>query len=117
MMMADKESPKKPFVNNCNNKNKKKKKRGGAKRKMTLEQTVAYKAVSEWVFLDQSNSGSNSTGFGDGFLDDFGVQWYQPKEKLVFEFHSHTTCSDGFLSPTKLVERAHQKGVSLLLSL
>ncbi|KAI3445723.1 hypothetical protein Pfo_002388 [Paulownia fortunei] len=113
-MMADKESPKKPIVNNSNNKKKKKKKRGGAKRKMTLEQTVAYKAVSEWVFLDQSNSSSNSMSFGDAFLDDFGVQWYQPKEKLVFEFHSHTTCSDGFLSPTKLVERAHQKGVKVL---
>ncbi|KAK6156908.1 hypothetical protein DH2020_011156 [Rehmannia glutinosa] len=111
MMMADKESPKKPMVNS---KKKKKNKRGGAKRKITLEQTVAYKAVSEWVFLEQSNGGggsSNSMSFGDGFIDDFGVQWYQPKEKLVFEFHCHTTCSDGFLSPTKLVERAHSKGV------
>ncbi|KAK6135392.1 hypothetical protein DH2020_030903 [Rehmannia glutinosa] len=65
-------------------------------------------------FLEQSNGGggsSNSMSFGDGFIDDFGVQWYQPKEKLVFEFHCHTTCSDGFLSPTKLVERAHSKGV------
>lgn len=111
-MMADKESPKKPIVNN---KKKKKKKRGGAKRKMTLEQTVAYKAVSEWVFLDQSNTSSNSMSFVDAFLDDFGVQWYQPKEKLVFEFHSHTTCSDGFLSPSKLVERAHHKGVSFVV--
>ncbi|KAL3814421.1 hypothetical protein ACJIZ3_015689 [Penstemon smallii] len=111
-MMGDKENPKKPIVNN--NKKKKKKKRGGAKRKMNLEQTVAYKAVSEWVFLDQSNGCNNSLSFGDAFLDDFGVQWYQPKEKLVFEFHSHTTCSDGFLSPTKLVERAHQNGVKVL---
>ncbi|PIN09723.1 phosphoribosyl 1,2-cyclic phosphate 1,2-diphosphodiesterase [Handroanthus impetiginosus] len=114
-MMADKDSPKKPIVNNSNNKNKKKKKRGGAKRRMTHEQTVAYKSVSEWVFLEnQSNSSSNSVSFDDGFLDDFGVQWYQPKEKLVFEFHSHTTCSDGFLSPTKLVERAHRNGVKVL---
>ncbi|KAL8061004.1 hypothetical protein ABFX02_02G060500 [Erythranthe guttata] len=108
-----------------NSKKKKKKKRGGSKRKMTLEQTVAYKAVSDWVFLDQSNSGAGAGGGGgsnnnnsgifvDAFLDDFGVQWYQPKEKLVFEFHSHTTCSDGFLSPTKLVERAHHKGVKVL---
>ncbi|GER55519.1 DNA polymerase III PolC-type [Striga asiatica] len=106
-MMGDKENPKKPMGNNGK---KKKKKRGGAKRKMTLEQTVAYKAVSEWIFLDQSNSNCNPLSFGDPFLDDFGVKWYQPKEKLVFEFHCHTTCSDGFLSPTKLVERAHQKG-------
>ncbi|KAL3617265.1 hypothetical protein CASFOL_038810 [Castilleja foliolosa] len=51
-MMGDKEIPKKPMVNNSK---KKKNKRGGAKRKITLEQTVAYKAVSDWVFLDQSN--------------------------------------------------------------
>ncbi|KAH6789973.1 polymerase/histidinol phosphatase-like protein [Perilla frutescens var. frutescens] len=97
---------------------KKKKKRGGAKRKMTVEQTVAYKAVREWVLLEQSNSSSscsNSTSCVDGFVDDdFEVQCYQPKEKLVFEFHCHTTCSDGYLSPAKLVERAHQKGVKVL---
>ncbi|KAL0365134.1 UNVERIFIED_CONTAM: 5'-3' exoribonuclease [Sesamum angustifolium] len=109
MMMGDKESPKKPILNN---KKKKKKKRGGAKRKMTLEQTVAYKAVNEWVSLDQSNSASVDAFLDDD--DDFGVQCYRPKEKLVFEFHCHTTCSDGFLSPTKLVERAHQKGVKVL---
>ncbi|CAI9765360.1 unnamed protein product [Fraxinus pennsylvanica] len=116
-MMADKESPKKPVVNNSNinSKKKKKKKRGGAKRKMTLEQTVAYKSVSEWVFLDRSNDNiNNSMGLFDSVLDDFGVQRYQPKEKLVFEFHCHTTCSDGFLSPSKLVERAHQNGVKVL---
>lgn len=102
-MMADiRESPKKPILNK-----KKKTKRGGAKRKLTPEQTVAYKAVSEWVFLGQSNS-CNSNSSVDS---DFGVQVYQPKEKLVFEFHCHTTCSDGFLSPTKLVERAHNNGV------
>ncbi|KAL1534327.1 3',5'-nucleoside bisphosphate phosphatase [Salvia divinorum] len=89
---------------------KKKKKRGGAKRKMTVEQTAAYRAVREWVFLEQSNGGGNSMVVDD----DFGVQFYQPKEKLVFEFHCHTTCSDGFLSPSKLVERAHNRGVKVL---
>ncbi|KAG6425070.1 hypothetical protein SASPL_115494 [Salvia splendens] len=94
-------------------KEKKKKKRGGAKRNMEVEQRVAYKAVREWVFLEQSNSCGNSldTCVVD---DDFGVQCYQPKEKLVFEFHCLTTCSDGFLSPTKLVERAHHRGVKVL---
>ncbi|XP_042011239.1 5'-3' exoribonuclease-like [Salvia splendens] len=88
----------------------KKKKRGGAKRKMTVEQTAAYGAVREWVFLEQSSGGGNSMIVDD----DFGVQCYQPKEKLVFEFHCHTTCSDGFLSPSKLVERAHHRGVKVL---
>ncbi|XP_047975001.1 5'-3' exoribonuclease isoform X2 [Salvia hispanica] len=89
---------------------KKKKKRGGAKRKMTVEQTAAYGAVREWVFLEQSSGGGNSMVGGD----DFGVECYQPKEKLVFEFHCHTTFSDGFLSPSKLVERAHHRGVKVL---
>ncbi|XP_057803979.1 uncharacterized protein LOC131019448 [Salvia miltiorrhiza] len=92
---------------------KKKKKRGGAKRKMTVEQTAAYKAVREWVFLEQSNGSSNSMS-SCVVDDDFGVQCYQPKEKLLFEFHCHTTCSDGFLSPSKLVERAHHRGVKVL---
>ncbi|EPS58311.1 hypothetical protein M569_16504, partial [Genlisea aurea] len=104
MMVGEHEILKKPTVHG----KKKKKKRGGAKRKMTHEQTLAYKAVSEWVF-------SESISFMD--LDGFGVQqqWiHQPKEKLLFEFHCHSTCSDGFLSPSKLVERAHQKGVKVL---
>jgi hypothetical protein len=100
---------------NCSKKakeKKKKKKRGGSKRKMTAEQTLAFKSVSEWVFLDQPSSlPSSSASF---VVDDFGVQKSLGKggEKLVFELHSHSKFSDGFLSPTKLVERAHGNGVS-----
>lgn len=126
--MAEKDSPKKPNmsnsnVNNSNNKKKKKKKRGGSKRKMSYEETVAYKSVCEWVFMEQSSSPSSSSSSSSApaaavavaeVNDDFGVHWKQPKEKLVFEFHSHTLHSDGFLSPTKLVERAHQNGVRVL---
>ncbi|XP_059445025.1 uncharacterized protein LOC132176885 [Corylus avellana] len=93
---------------------KKKKKRGGSKRKMTAEQTLAFKSVSEWVFLDQPSSlPSSSSSF---VVDDFGVQKSLGKggEKLVFELHSHSKFSDGFLSPTKLVERAHGNGVKVL---
>ncbi|MCD7466239.1 hypothetical protein HAX54_002776 [Datura stramonium] len=101
--MGDKEIPKKEAVNGSKNK-KKKKKRGGSKRRMTSEQTSAYNCVSEWVFLDRSHSPT----------DDFALPWNQSKEKLVFEFHSHSIHSDGFLSPSKLVERAHQNGVKVL---
>lgn len=101
-MMGDKEIPKKQAVNGA--KKKKKKKRGGSKRRMTSEQTSAYNCVSEWVFLNCSQSPT----------DDFALPWNQPKEKLVFELHSHSTHSDGFLSPSKLVERAHQNGVKVL---
>lgn len=103
MMMGDKEIPKKQAVNGSKNK-KKKKKRGGSKRRMTSEQTSAYNCVNEWVFLDRPHSPT----------DDFALPWNQPKEKLVFELHSHSIHSDGFLSPSKLVERAHQNGVSTL---
>ncbi|KAK2982346.1 hypothetical protein RJ640_009043 [Escallonia rubra] len=93
------------------NANKKKKnKRGGAKRRMTVEQTVAHKSVSEWVFLGSSAAASSVTGPDD----DFAVVQTKVLEKLVFDMHSHSICSDGFLSPSKLVERAHQNGVKVL---
>nr|XP_043621262.1 5'-3' exoribonuclease [Erigeron canadensis] len=97
------------------NKNKKTK-RGGTKRKMTVEQSIAYKSVSEWVYLDSSSniSCSNSAISID---DDFKVKLVHTKvsaEKLAFDLHSHSICSDGFLSPVKLVEKAHQFGVKVL---
>ncbi|PON63860.1 polymerase/histidinol phosphatase-like protein [Parasponia andersonii] len=92
----------------------KKKKRGGSKKKMTLEQSLAFKSVSEWVFLDQSSSSMASSCV----VDDFGVQKSLgrggEKLKLVFELHSHSKFSDGFLSPSKLIERAHGNGVKVL---
>ncbi|KAG7976357.1 hypothetical protein I3843_06G145500 [Carya illinoinensis] len=95
-------------------KKKKKKKRGGSKKKMTAEQTRAFKSVSEWVFLEQPSSLPNSAA--SSVVDDFGVQKTLGKggEKLVFEFHSHSKFSDGFMSPLKLVERAHGNGVNVL---
>ncbi|CAN6687226.1 hypothetical protein ACFX2I_002800 [Malus domestica] len=90
----------------------KKKKRGGSgsKKKMTAEQTLAFKSVSEWVFLEQHQASSAAAS------DDFGVSLVQKSiaNKLLFELHSHSNCSDGFLSPSKLVERAHENGVKVL---
>lgn len=94
---------------------KKKKKSGGRKKKMTVEQSMAFKSVCEWVFSDQPSSlPSSASSF---LVDDIGVQKSLGRggEKLVFELHSHTKCSDGFLSPTKLVERAHANGVSFVI--
>ena len=99
--------------------NAKKKKRGGSKRKLSVDQLSAYKSVSEWVFLGQSSSSSNpSSSSAISFDDDFRVV-FNPKfsDKLVFDLHSHSICSDGYLSPSKLVERAHQNGVSALFFL
>ncbi|EXB55309.1 Protein trpH [Morus notabilis] len=102
----------------CNSKKakenkKKKKKRGGTKKKMTAEQSLALKCVREWVFLDQSSSSLTASSC---VVDDFGAQKTLGRggEKLVFELHSHSKFSDGFLSPSKLVERAHGNGVKVL---
>ncbi|XP_076945116.1 uncharacterized protein LOC143616040 [Bidens hawaiensis] len=76
---------------------------------MTLEQSQAYKSVSEWVHLDTVSSNSSIA-----IDDDFKVKLVNTNEKLVFELHSHSICSDGFLSPMKLVDKAHQHGVKVL---
>ncbi|CAL0318307.1 unnamed protein product [Lupinus luteus] len=94
----------------------KKKNRGGSKKKMTHEQVLAFKSVSEWVFLDQPSSSTSSASLASCVVDDFGVQKAVGRggEKVVFELHSHSKCSDGFLSPSKVVERAHMNGVKVL---
>ncbi|KAI9121236.1 hypothetical protein K1719_008269 [Acacia pycnantha] len=97
---------------------KKKKQRGGNKKKMSNEQSLAFKSVKEWVFLNQASSSSAlaSCSAASFVLDDFGVQKSLGRggEKVVFELHSHSKFSDGFLSPSKLVERAHKNGVKVL---
>ena len=100
--------------NNNKKKNKKKKNRGGSKKKMTHEQVLAFKLVSEWVFLDHPSASSSSSSAASCVVDDFGVQKPLGRggEKLLFELHSHSKFSDGFFSPSKVVERAHINGVS-----
>ncbi|XVF67192.1 hypothetical protein PTKIN_Ptkin10aG0100600 [Pterospermum kingtungense] len=95
---------------------KKKKKRGGSKRKMTVEQTLAFKSVTEWVYLDRRNSSPTSSALSSWVVDDLAVQKSLGIgiEKVVFELHSHSNHSDGFLSASKLVERAHGNGVKVL---
>ncbi|XP_065850226.1 uncharacterized protein [Euphorbia lathyris] len=113
--LAKEITPKKP-----KDKKRKKKKRGGRKKKLTADQILAYKAVNEWVYLEQQqqtcplvSSGSDSIVVVD---DDFGVQKITAscRERVVFELHCHSKCSDGYLSPTKVVERAHANGVKVL---
>jgi hypothetical protein len=78
---------------------------------MTHEQVLAFKFVTEWVSLDHPSSLATSS-----VVDDFGVQKPVGKngDKILFELHSHSKCSDGFLSPSKVVERAHMNGVSFI---
>ncbi|XP_010467209.1 PREDICTED: uncharacterized protein LOC104747293 [Camelina sativa] len=96
---------------------KKKKKRGsgsgsGSKKKMNTDQTEAFKSVCDWLFVGSSSTSLSSSS------DDFSVTINSGSlrcgDKLVFELHSHSNRSDGFLSPWKLVERAHHNGVKVL---
>ncbi|GAV71852.1 PHP domain-containing protein [Cephalotus follicularis] len=95
---------------------KKKKKRGGSKKKMTVEQILAFKSVTEWVYLDQQQNSDSSASDASFVVDDFGVQKSvrRVKEKVVFELHSHSKFSDGYLSPSNLLQRAHENGVKVL---
>ncbi|CAN1192019.1 5'-3' exoribonuclease [Linum perenne] len=95
-------------------KKKKAKRGGGSKSKMTAEQTLAFKAVAEWVYLDQQPATlSTAASF---MVDDFGVQRSLGRggDRIVFDLHSHSNHSDGYLSPSKLVERAHGNGVKVV---
>ncbi|GAB4853220.1 hypothetical protein Ancab_017408 [Ancistrocladus abbreviatus] len=104
-------------INNChkNKSKKKKKKRGGAKKKMTAEQTLALKSVNEWVYLDTSlfNSSSSSDDEVNDFIPRMAT-YPRASDKVSIELHCHSICSDGFLSPRALVEKAHQNGVKVL---
>ncbi|OAY46572.1 5'-3' exoribonuclease isoform X2 [Manihot esculenta] len=110
---ASKENPKKAKDKKKKNK---KKKGGSSKKKMTAEQTLAFKAVTEWVYLDQQSSPPSVSSASACVVDDFGVQKTMGRggEKVIFDLHSHSKCSDGFLFPSKLVERAHGNGVKVL---
>ncbi|KAL2937261.1 5'-3' exoribonuclease [Bienertia sinuspersici] len=99
------------------NKNKrKKKKRGGAKRRMTAEQTSALKSVNEWVFMAEQSINNEGDELKEKYDDFLPESMYRARvsEKVVFELHTHSICSDGFLTPSALVEKAHQNGVKVL---
>lgn len=84
---------------------KKKKRQAKNKKKAAGEQSLLARYIRDWVFRDPLPSAS----------DDFApppVAAYRAADRVVFEFHSHSKYSDGFLSPSALVERAHRNGVS-----
>ncbi|CAA7395098.1 unnamed protein product [Spirodela intermedia] len=76
-----------------------------SKRKMTSEQALASKYILDWAFPPDCGDGD--------FLP-------QPRavaprdERMLFELHCHSNCSDGYLSPKAVVERAHRNGVKVL---
>ncbi|VYS52322.1 unnamed protein product [Arabidopsis thaliana] len=91
--------------------NKKKKRSTGNKRKMTTEQSEAFKSITDWLILGSSPSLSSSS---DDFAVNINSGSLRCGEKVLFELHSHSNRSDGFLSPSKVVERAYNNGVKVL---
>ncbi|KFK39951.1 hypothetical protein AALP_AA3G310500 [Arabis alpina] len=89
------------MANEKKKRNKKKKRSNGGKKNITTDQSDAYKSVSDWLFLGSSSSPPSL---------DAASSLRSP----VFELHSHSNRSDGFLSPSKLLEKAHHNGVKVL---
>ncbi|XP_077214198.1 polymerase/histidinol phosphatase-like protein [Tasmannia lanceolata] len=107
IFVKEKEMMKNDSYSNSNGKTKKKnkKKNKNKKKKMSAEQCLASKSINQWVFLESPSHP----------IDDFQVpKTHRILQPVVFELHSHTICSDGFLSPSALIERAHRKGVKVL---
>ncbi|KAI3890826.1 hypothetical protein MKX03_036279 [Papaver bracteatum] len=102
------------YSKNKKKSNKKKKNNGGKKKsnnnKISAEQKL-HNHVYDWVFHDSISPPASSVI--TTCADDFSVQ-RSFVGKVVFELHSHTICSDGYLSPTALVQRAHRNGVNVL---
>ncbi|XP_026664297.2 5'-3' exoribonuclease-like isoform X1 [Phoenix dactylifera] len=86
---------------------KKKKRRAKSKKKAAGEQSLLSRYIRDWVFRDPPPTAT----------DDFApppVAAHRAADRVVFELHSHSKYSDGFLSPSALVERAHRNGVKVL---
>ncbi|PKA49080.1 hypothetical protein AXF42_Ash010764 [Apostasia shenzhenica] len=87
----------------------KKKGKGKRKKKPPPEHLLSHKYIKEWVFGDSLDAAAAADDFeptlpGRSCLTD----------RVVFEFHCHSKCSDGFLSPYAVVEKAHRNGVKVL---
>ncbi|KAK8969457.1 hypothetical protein KSP40_PGU003841 [Platanthera guangdongensis] len=74
----------------------KRKGRGKSKKKPSPEQILASRYIHDWVFREDRDS-TPPAG-----------------HRPVFEFHCHSKCSDGFLSPLSVVQKAHKRGVKVL---
>ncbi|XP_073104033.1 uncharacterized protein [Elaeis guineensis] len=77
-------------------KRRRRKRKGRRRKKVTQEEILASRFVREWAFPEAVPEDEEVA------LDMKG------SGRVVFEFHSHSNCSDGFLSPGEVVERAHR---------
>lgn len=88
----------------------KKKGRGRTKKKPPPEQLLASSYIHKWAFREDRDSPQRASDVG-GFLPPPQLN-RSTGDRVVFELHCHSKCSDGFLSPSAVVARAHGNGVS-----
>ncbi|GLJ52129.1 hypothetical protein SUGI_1108990 [Cryptomeria japonica] len=83
-----------------------KKKKSGKKKRKSIDHSAATKYLQEWFYKTDSEEAINN---------DFVPKSLKCTEApVIFELHSHSTCSDGYLSPSAVVDRAHRNGVRVL---
>ncbi|CAL4938009.1 unnamed protein product [Urochloa decumbens] len=90
---------------------KKKSKPGRSKKKpkTSADQALALDYVRAWAHPTPPEPSA-----ADADADDFLPVQVARGGDVLFELHSHSNHSDGFLSPSALVERAHRNGVKVL---
>ena len=89
------------------NKKKPKPSRNKKKPKTSADQALALDYVRAWAHPAPPPP-EPSAADADDFLPILATRGGD----VLFELHSHSNHSDGFLSPSALVERAHRNGVS-----
>ncbi|KAB8090590.1 hypothetical protein EE612_015814 [Oryza sativa] len=92
--------------------------RSRKKAKPSPDQAVALDYVRAWAHPAASEpppEPSAADAAGDDFLPHQAARMASGGGgSVLFELHSHSNHSDGFLSPSELVERAHRNGVKVL---
>ncbi|KAL5982151.1 hypothetical protein ACLOJK_016220 [Asimina triloba] len=72
----------------------------------SADQCTAARSVYEWVYPEFSSPAAAAV--------DHLTHHPVSKESILFELHSHSNCSDGYLDPSAVVERAYRNGVKVL---
>jgi len=91
-------------------KKKSKPSRSKKKARTSADQALALDYVRAWA---QPAPPPPEPSAADADADDFlPAPVARSGGDVLFELHSHSNHSDGFLSPSALVERAHRNGVS-----
>ncbi|KAI0498584.1 hypothetical protein KFK09_019472 [Dendrobium nobile] len=86
--------------------------RGKTRKKPPPEQLLASNYIHEWVFREDWES-TQRTMDANEFLPPPQLK-RSMGDRVAFEFHCHSKCSDGYLSPSAVVGRAHRNGVKVL---